>query len=53
MDDVGEVGVDERRSLLSERAGEVGDAADPPDLDLAVDQALPDLRQPVLGFHGV
>ncbi len=34
-------------------AGEVGDAADAPDLDLAVEEALPDLGEPVAGFDGV
>ncbi len=53
MDDVGEVGVDERRSFCGQGAGEVGDAADPPDLDLAVQQALPDLGESVTGFDGV
>jgi len=53
VDDVREVGVDERSSLLSEGAGEVGDAAYPPDLDLAVEEALPDLGKSVAGLDRV
>ena len=53
MHDVGEVGVDERCGLGGELTGDLGDAAYPPDLDLAVEESLPDLREPVAGFDRV
>ena len=53
VDDVRDLGVDERDSLGRESAGRFGEAAYPPGRDLAGDQACPDLGQAVLGLDHV
>ena len=53
VDDVGQVGVDERSGVGGELTGDLGDPPDAPHLHLACFEASPDLRQPVLALDRV